>query len=102
MGRSFTDERTMPQLARLLEQRGVTAKALRLGDDLIDVARVRLDYDLYVLRNRTDLAMSVAADLHEAGAALLNPYPISALLRDRIVRSEERRVGKEWRGARSL
>jgi len=75
----------MPQLARLLEQRGVTAKALRLGDDLIDVARVRLDYDLYVLRNRTDLAMSVAADLHEAGAALLNPYPISALLRDRIV-----------------
>lgn len=85
MGRSFTDERNMPQIARLLEQRGVTAKPLRLGDDLIDVARVRLDYDLYVLRNRTDLAMSVAADLHGAGAVLLNPYPISALLRDRIV-----------------
>ena len=31
----------MPQLARLLEQRGVTAKALRLGDDLIDVARAK-------------------------------------------------------------
>jgi predicted glycosyltransferase/glutathione synthase/RimK-type ligase-like ATP-grasp enzyme len=85
MGRSFTDERNMPELARLLGQRGVTAKPLRLGDDLIDVARVRLDYDLYVLRHRTDLAMSVAADLHGAGAALLNPYPVSALLRDRIV-----------------
>jgi predicted glycosyltransferase/glutathione synthase/RimK-type ligase-like ATP-grasp enzyme len=86
MGRSFTDERTMPEIARLLSQRGATAKPLRLGDDLINNgARVHLDYDLYVLRNRTDLAMSVAADLHGAGAALLNPYPVSALLRDRIV-----------------
>jgi predicted glycosyltransferase/glutathione synthase/RimK-type ligase-like ATP-grasp enzyme len=85
MGRSFTDERSMPEIARLLAQRGATAKPLRLGDDLIKVARVHLDYDLYVLRNRTDLAMSVAADLHGAGAALLNPYPVSALLRDRLV-----------------
>src|SRR5438034_2831499 len=29
--------------------------------------------------------MSVAADLYSAGAALLNPYPVSAMLRDRIV-----------------
>src|ERR1041385_6332419 len=85
MGRSFTDERNMPEIARLLEERGVAARLLRLGDDLIDLKRVRLDDDLYVLRNRTDLAMSVAADLHGAGAALLNPYPVSALLRDRIV-----------------
>jgi len=46
---------------------------------------VRLDYDLYVLKNRNDLGMSVAADLHRAGAVLLNPYPVSTLLRDRIV-----------------
>lgn len=85
MGRSFTDERGMPEVVRLLGELGAAARLLHLGDDLIDVARVRLDYDLYVLKNRRDLGMSVAADLHRAGAALLNPYPVSALLRDRIV-----------------
>src|SRR5437773_12212752 len=75
----------MPEVVRLLGELGATARPLHLGDDLIDVARVRLDYDLYVLKNRKDLGMSVAADLHRAGAALLNPYPVSALLRDRIV-----------------
>ncbi len=85
MGRSFTDERGMPDVVRLLGELGATARPLHLGDDLIDVARVRLDYDLYVLKNRKDLGMSVAAELHRAGAALLNPYPVSALLRERIV-----------------
>ena len=85
MGRSFTDERGMPDVVRLLGELGATARPLHLGDDLIDVARVRPDYDLYVLKNRKDLGMSVAADLHRAGATLLNPYPVAALLRDRIV-----------------
>ncbi len=85
LGRSFTDERGMPEVVRLLGELGATARPLHLGDDLIDVARVRLDYDLYVLKNRKDLGMSVAADLHRAGATLLNPYPVAALLRDRIV-----------------
>src|SRR2546429_8829236 len=31
-------------------------------------------------------SMRVAAALHTAGAALLNPYPASATLRDRIVK----------------
>ena len=64
MGRSFTDERGMPEVVRLLGELGAAARLLHLGDDLIDVARVRLDYDLYVLKNRNDLGMSVAADLH--------------------------------------
>jgi predicted glycosyltransferase/glutathione synthase/RimK-type ligase-like ATP-grasp enzyme len=85
MGRSFTDERNMPEVIRLLRKWGATAEPVHLGDDLIDIAQVGLDYDLYVLKNRKGLAMSVAADLHRAGAALLNPYPVSAMLRDRIV-----------------
>jgi predicted glycosyltransferase/glutathione synthase/RimK-type ligase-like ATP-grasp enzyme len=85
LGRSFTDERNMPEVFGLLGQWGATAEPLHLGDDLIDVAQVRLDCDLYVLKSKSDLAMSVAADLHAAGAALLNPYPTTALLRDRIV-----------------
>jgi predicted glycosyltransferase len=85
MGRSFTEDRYQADIVTWLRQWGATAEPLHLGDDLIDVARVSLDHDLFVLKSRSDLAMSVAADLHGAGARLLNPYPVSALLRDRVV-----------------
>ena len=85
MGRSFTEDRNLGEIVRWLRQWGATAEPLHLGDDLIDVARVSPDHDLLVLKSRSDLAMSVAADLHGAGAKLLNPYPVSALLRDRVV-----------------
>ena len=85
MGRSFTHLSNAEEIVRLLVGWGATAELLNLGDDLFDVAQARLDYDLYVLKGRSDLAMSVAADLHAAGAALLNQYPVTALLRDRIV-----------------
>src|SRR5207247_10798634 len=80
LGRSFTDEHGMPEVVRLLGELGATARPLHLGDDLTDVARVRLDYDLYVLKNRKDQGISVAAELHPAGAALLHPYPVDGLL----------------------
>src|SRR5947207_2269742 len=82
MGRSFTEDRHQADIVTWLRQWGATAEPLHLGDDLIDVARVSLDHDLFVLKSRSDLAMSVAADLHGAGARVLNPYPVSALLRD--------------------
>src|SRR5438874_8973575 len=85
MGRSFTEDRHQADIVSWLRQLGATADPLHLGDDLIDVARVSLDHDLFVLKSRSDLAMSVAADLHGAGARVLNPYPVSALLRDRVV-----------------
>jgi predicted glycosyltransferase len=84
MGRSFTDEHRVPEIARLLGARGVTVKPLHLGDQVMDITRVQVDCDLGVLMHRSDLAMSVAADLDRAGAPLLNPYPVSALLRDPI------------------
>ncbi|HVH66616.1 MAG TPA: hypothetical protein VM716_01985 [Gemmatimonadales bacterium] len=83
-GRSFTNEPHMPDVVRLLTRWGSKATPLHLGDDLNDIARVHLDHDLYVLRSRTDLAMSVAGDLHRTGAALLNPYPVCVLLADRM------------------
>ena len=85
LGRSFTDEGNISEIVRALGALGATANPVHLGDNLFDVAEERLDYDLYVLKNKSDLAMSVAADLYSAGAALLNPYPVSAMLRDRIV-----------------
>src|SRR5438067_3757662 len=87
MGRyAPTDKSHMPEVVRLLAEWGATAEPVHLGDELIDLARIRVDYDLYVLKDKSDLAMRVAAALHAAEAALLNPYPASATLRDRIVK----------------
>src|SRR5205823_10664882 len=85
MGRyAPTDKSHMPEVVRLLAAWGATAEPVHLGDELIELARIRVDYDLYVLKDKSELAMRVAAALHTAGAALLNPYPASATLRDRI------------------
>src|SRR5437870_3977715 len=87
MGRyAPTDKSHMPEVVRLLTGWGATAEPVHVGDELIELARIRVDYDLYVLKDKSDLAMRVAAALHAAGAALLNPYPASATLRDRIVK----------------
>jgi len=98
MGRSFTEDRHQADIVTWLRQWGATAEPLHLGDDLIDVARVGLDHDLFVLKSRSDLAMSVAADLHGAGARVLNPYPVSALLRDRVVTSRVLRAAGSTAG----
>jgi ribosomal protein S6--L-glutamate ligase len=81
-----TDRGHLPRVARLLEDWGATVEWIHVaGDGLIDVAEVRIEHDLYVLKDKSDLAMSFAASLHAVGAAILNPYPVSAMLRDKIV-----------------
>src|SRR5438874_4097399 len=87
MGRyAPTDKSHMPEVVRLLAAWGATAEPVHLGAESIELERIRVDYDLYVLKDKSDLAMRVAAALHAAEAALLNPYPASATLRDRIVK----------------
>jgi ribosomal protein S6--L-glutamate ligase len=75
----------LPAAARLLADRGVTVEPLYLAERLIDIGELRVEHDLYVLKDKSPLAMSVAAALHAAGAAIANPYPASAMLRDKIV-----------------
>src|SRR2546427_366592 len=87
MGRyAPTDKSHMPEVVRLLTGWGATAEPVHLGDELIELARIRVDYDLSVLKDKSALAMRAAPAPHGAGAALLNPYPASATLRDRIVK----------------
>src|SRR5207249_144312 len=62
MGRyAPTDKSHMPEVVRLLAEWGATAEPVHLGDELIDLARIRVDYDLYVLKDKSELAMRVAA-----------------------------------------
>jgi ribosomal protein S6--L-glutamate ligase len=54
-------------------------------DHPVDVSHVRVEHDLYVLRKTSGLAFSLAGALHQLGAAVVNPYPVSEALRDKIV-----------------
>lgn len=68
----------------LLGQRGAHIELICPEQHPFDLATVRVQNDLYVLKSGTPLAMSVAETLHALGAHTLNPYPTVALLRDKI------------------
>jgi len=70
---------------RRLEDRGATVELLYPDHRLTDPGRVRVNHDLYVLKSGSELALSLAGALHAAGASILNPYPVAALCRDKIV-----------------
>jgi ribosomal protein S6--L-glutamate ligase len=75
----------MPKVARLLSQRGADVRYLYPDEEFVDVARLRVENDLYVLKSGTETALSLAGALHEAGANILNPYPVAAACRDKVV-----------------
>jgi ribosomal protein S6--L-glutamate ligase len=74
----------LEELYVLLTQRG-----FEVTEGIPDSAALDLDmaaeHDLYVLKARTDLAVSVAGVLHQRGARLLNPYPSCAVVLNKIV-----------------
>jgi ribosomal protein S6--L-glutamate ligase len=70
---------------RTLAEAGAHVEAVHPVDRPVEVSHVRVEHDLYVFRKTSGLAASLAGALHELGAALVNPYPASAALRDRIV-----------------
>lgn len=53
----------------------------------IDLRRLHVAHDLYVLKSGSPLGLSVAGALHAAGAAILNPYPSAIMCRDKLVTS---------------
>lgn len=75
----------MPEVIRLLEARGATVDVVHPDERLGDLAEVRVEHDLYVLKSGSELALSLAGALHAQGATVLNPYPAAAALRDKAI-----------------
>ena len=75
----------MPTVVRALADAGVVVEVIHPVEQAVDLSRVRVEHDLYVLRRMSGLALSLAGALHEAGATIVNPYPASAALHDRII-----------------
>lgn len=72
---------------RLLAEWGARVDVIFPEERVIRLAQVRAEHDLYILKARTEMALGTAGALHAAGAAILNPYPVSSLLRDKIASS---------------
>lgn len=75
----------MQETTRLLESRGVTVEAIYPEDGCVDVAQVKVDCDLYLLKSGTEAALSLAGVLDAAGAKIINPYPTVVAMRDKII-----------------
>src|ERR1044072_1490955 len=77
----------MPSVVRPRADLGATVDVIvpPAPDRPVQLSRVRVEHDLYVLRKISGLALSLAGALHELGATIVNPYPASVALRDKIV-----------------
>src|SRR5262245_66652514 len=75
----------MQQAALILSEQGVVVDSLNPDEHLIDLTRVEVEYDLYILKSSSQTAISLAGLLHTAGATLLNPYPVVALMKDKVL-----------------
>ncbi|MBS1787245.1 MAG: hypothetical protein JST85_05960 [Acidobacteria bacterium] len=75
----------MQETIGLLTARGIIVEQIYPDDEAINVAEVKADCDLYLLKSGTEPALSLAGVLHAAGAKILNPYPTVVAMRDKII-----------------
>lgn len=71
----------------ILEHRGFTVNRTVPEESLLSPDKLQPTDDVYVLRSRSDLSLSVAGVLHQRGGRFLNPYPACALLQNKITAS---------------
>jgi ribosomal protein S6--L-glutamate ligase len=77
-----------PEVARRLDEAGATVDLIYPDDTALDLARVRVEHDLYVLKSGSETALSLAGALDGLGARILNPYPVAAACRNKVVASK--------------
>jgi glutathione synthase/RimK-type ligase-like ATP-grasp enzyme len=77
-----------PEVIRLLRERGADVRVVYPDEHATELRALTVDDDIYVLKSGTETALSLAGALHALGAAILNPYPVAAMCRDKIVASK--------------
>lgn len=75
----------MQETIGLLTQRGITVEQIYPDNEAINIAEVKADCDLYLLKSGTETALSLAGILNAAGAKILNPYSTVVAMRDKII-----------------
>src|SRR5207249_8122727 len=72
----------MPSVVRALTDAGADVDVIHPLERAVDLSQVRVQHDMYVLRQMSRLSLSLAGALHEQGAVIVNPYPVTAALRE--------------------
>jgi ribosomal protein S6--L-glutamate ligase len=83
--KSSADKSVMQQAALLLAERGAAVEQIVPEDRLIDVCKIRVEHDLYILKSGSEAAMALAWALDLEGATILNPYGAVAMMKDKII-----------------
>lgn len=68
-----------------LKQGGAEVEVVTERTGLLDLGRFTFDYDLYLFKSHSPLAESLAAAAHYRGARLLNDYPATMKVRDKVL-----------------
>lgn len=68
-----------------LKSGGADVEVVTERTGLVDLGRFRFDYDLYLFKSHSPLAESLAAAAHYRGGRLLNEYPSTMKVRDKVL-----------------
>ena len=74
----------MPEVLALLRQWGASVDVIHPDDRCTSLDAVRVEHDLYVLKTRTELGLSMAGALHAVDAPILNPWQVAMMMKDKI------------------
>jgi ribosomal protein S6--L-glutamate ligase len=64
---------------------GADVEVVTERSGLVDLQNFKFDYDLYLFKSHSPLAESLAAAAHYRGAKLLNEYPATMKVRDKVL-----------------
>ena len=78
---------SVPLVMQALAEAGAIVDVVHPVAGMSDLSELRVQHDLYVLKQMSGLALSVAGALHAQGATIVNPYPVTLALSDKIVAS---------------
>jgi ribosomal protein S6--L-glutamate ligase len=84
-GYSGESKSNMPRTMRALSDRGAVVDVVHPSPRVVDLSTLRVEHDLYVLKKISDFTLSIAGALHAQGATIVNPYPVTVALRDKII-----------------
>lgn len=77
----------VPEMVQRLQDLGCEVEVIDPDAGPVHLGAVRTDADLYILKSGTEAALSFAGVLHAGGARVVNPYPVAAACRDKIVQT---------------
>jgi ribosomal protein S6--L-glutamate ligase len=77
----------VPEMVDRLHDMGCDVEVIDPDARPLDLVAMQMDADVYILKSGTEAALSFAGVLHARGARVMNPYPVAAACRDKIVQT---------------